>query len=188
MPKAAFMVVCKTMVSGEHFAVLLLKIHSMATEGFWKLKSWFHTKKITKTPFQHHSFFLGKTATHFDFNSVYTIPRIYCKSIISSKFMGFNHIYNLLIPAKMPRRGGGRAKVFWRNWNAVTFNSNWGDGGYSISLKIWFPEIQSQDVSLSLLVVVFEFCCDFDINRLAAILPQTRQTFSNHSFWDIALV
>ena len=33
-------------------------------------------------------------------------------------------------------------------------------------LKIWFPEIRSQDVSLSLLVVVFEFCCDFDVNKL----------------------
>ena len=33
-------------------------------------------------------------------------------------------------------------------------------------LKIWFPEIRSQDISLSLLVVVFEFCCDFDVNRL----------------------
>ena len=33
-------------------------------------------------------------------------------------------------------------------------------------LKIWFPEIRSQDVSLSLLVVVFEFCCDFDVNTL----------------------
>ena len=30
------------------------------------------------------------------------------------------------------------------------------------SLKIWFPEIRSQDISLSLLACVFEFCCDFD--------------------------
>ena len=30
-------------------------------------------------------------------------------------------------------------------------------------LKIWFSEAQSQDMSLSLLVGVFEFCCDFDV-------------------------
>ena len=51
-------------------------------------------------------------------------------------------------------------------------------------LKIWFPEIRSQDVSLSLLVVVFEFCCDFDVNRLyqSATLSQKRQIFSNFTF------
>ena len=37
-------------------------------------------------------------------------------------------------------------------------------------LKIWFPEIRSQDVSLSLLVVVFEFCCDFDVNTQCELL------------------
>ena len=33
-------------------------------------------------------------------------------------------------------------------------------------LKIWFSEIRSQDISLSLLADIFEFCCDFDVNKL----------------------
>ena len=63
MPKAAFMVVCKTMVSGEHFAVLLLKIGSMATEGFENLNHDFTQENSQILHFNNTSYFADLTIT-----------------------------------------------------------------------------------------------------------------------------
>ena len=68
MLKVAF-IICETSIFWLHFAILLLKIGSMAAEGFRKFKSYFHSKKFMKSPFQQHLFF--SESLKFDNHSTY---------------------------------------------------------------------------------------------------------------------